>query len=408
MRKSRYIKIAAIFLATMLLASVSFAGKRCPSSLVPDIPSVWTEIVPIEVYPDFEYNGLKPGCAACPGCNPEYSFFVKGGIKDNLVIYFEGGGACWDSMNCLYAPTYTQEVNVTADDLNNYTSGIFDTDNPNNPFNGWYYVFIPYCTGDIHWGAADTVYQDYLDQIPGVNSWTIHHRGFVNFQVVLKWVTDNFLWPRKIFVTGSSAGGYGAIMAFPYIKQAFPFSRVYVLGDAANGVIGEDFQKSSIYNWNIQIPTWIPGFENGYTPDITMEDVYVDIAHYYPFSKLAQFSSAWDWNQTFFYYVMLDLYNPGNWQTGWPSVWCDWHNQMYTYVHETADQAPNYRYYISAGQYHTIMGSPQFYTENSAGELYNVWVRAMVRNPFGVFGGFLQGKWKNLECEECQDPVPCQ
>ncbi|RLB00593.1 MAG: hypothetical protein DRG37_02150, partial [Deltaproteobacteria bacterium] len=80
----------------------------------------------------------------------------------------------------------------------------------------------------------------------------------------------------------------------------------------------------------------------------------------------------------------------------------------YIYVHETADQAPNYRYYISAGQYHTIMGSPQFYTENSAGELYNVWVRAMVRNPFGVFGGILQGKWKNLECEECQDPVPCQ
>lgn len=126
-------------------------------------------------------------------------------------------------MNCLYAPTYTQEVNVTADDLNNYTNGILDTDNPNNPFNGWYYVFIPYCIGDIHWGAEDTVYQDYLDQIPCVDSWTIHHRGFVNFQVVLlKWVTDNFLWPRKIFVTGNSAGGYDAIMAFPYIKQAFP------------------------------------------------------------------------------------------------------------------------------------------------------------------------------------------
>ncbi len=408
MKRSTYIKMATIFLATILAASISFANDNCSGFLVPDIPGVWTKIIPSEVYPDFEYNGLKPGCAACPGCNPEYSFFVKGGVKDNLVIYFEGGGACWDSMNCLYVPTYTQEVNVDEDALNNYKSGIFDTDNPGNPFKGWYFVFIPYCTGDIHWGATDTVYQDYLDQIPGVDSWTIHHRGFVNFQVVLKWVTDNFLWPRKIFVTGSSAGGYGAIMAFPYIKQAFPFSMVYVLGDAANGVIGQDFQNSSIYNWNIQIPTWIPGFENGYTPDITMEDVYVDIARYYPFSKLSQFSTAWDWNQTFFYYVMLDLYNPGDWQTGWTSVWCDWHNQMYTYVHETADKTPNYRYYIGAGQYHTIMGSPQFYTEKSAGELYSEWVRAMVRNPFGVFGGPLQGKWKNLECKDCQDPVPCQ
>jgi len=406
MKRFNYIKVGLFMLVAVLIASSSFAGTR-RKNFVPNLPQVWTEIDPAVVYPDFEYNGLKPGCAACPGCNPEYSFFVKGGTKDNIVVYFEGGGACWDSMNCLYAPTYTQEVNMTADDLNNYTDGISDTDNPDNPFNGWYFVFIPYCTGDIHWGATDTVYQDYLGLIPGVDSWTIHHRGFVNFQVVMKWIKDNFMWPRKIFVTGSSGGGYGAIMGFPYIKQAFPFSRVYALGDAANGVIGQDFQKGSIFNWNIQIPTWIPGFENGYTPDITMEDVYVDIAHYYPLSKFAQFSTAWDWNQTFFYYVMLDLYNPGNWQTGWPSVWCDWHNQMYTYVHETADQAPNYRYYISAGQYHTIMGSPQFYSEDSAGELYSDWVRAMVRNPFGLFGGFLQGKWKNLECEDCQDPMPC-
>ena len=87
---------------------------------------------------------------------------------------------------------------------------------------------------------------------------TIKHRGFVNFQVVLRWVEDNFSWPQKIFVTGSSAGSYGAIMAFPYIKEAFPWSKAYVLGDAGNGVTGGTFQTESIDNWDIQMPQWIP------------------------------------------------------------------------------------------------------------------------------------------------------
>ncbi len=397
----------AVFLALFLSASTSVAMHR----LVPDLPDGITQIFPSEIYPDFTYNGLAPSCAACPdptNCSPQFSFFVKGGTVNKLVIYFQGGGACWDSMNCLYYPTYSRSVPPLELVADTAGKGILDTANPANPFKDWYFVYIPYCTGDIHWGARDNSYPDYLGAIPGVDSWTIRHRGFVNFQVVLKWVQDNFLLPRKIFVTGSSAGSYGAIMGFPYIREAYPWSVISVLGDAGNGVVEPYFQTTAIYNWDVQIPAWIPGFEAGYTPDMTMSDMYTGIAAYYPLSKVAQFSTAWDWNQTFFYNVMLNIHDPGSWgEAYWPLVWCDWNQQMLGLAHDTAAAAPNYRYYISAGIYHTIMTSPDFYTESSAGVPFVEWVDAMVNNPFGLLHPRFQGKWKNLECEDCGDPVPC-
>ena len=284
--------------------------------------------------------------------------------------------------------------------------GIFDAKNPDNPFKDWYFVYIPYCTGDIHWGASDVDYVDFLDFLP-TDSWTIRHRGFVNFKLVMQWVEENFQMPFRIFVTGSSAGGYGAIMGFPTIKEAYPDSQVYVLGDAANGIVGEDFQEDSIFNWDIQVPTWIPGFEAGYTPDMEISDVYLNIADYYTDSKLGQFTTAWDWNQTFFYYVMLNIDDPGSWETGWPAEWCSWNSKMLDYAYETADGAPNYRYYIAAGDYHTIMMSPEFYTEDSAGVSFAKWVKMMVNNPLNPHWGSPGGKWQNVECTDCLDPLPC-
>jgi len=226
---------------------------------------------------------------------------------------------------------------------------------------------------------------------------TIQHRGFVNFQAVLDYLEKSNVDPGKIFVTGSSAGSYGATIAFPYIKQSFPWANGFLLGDAGNGVLGGTFQEEGIKNWNVQLPDWI--FPDGYTEDMTMEQVYTDIAAEYPWDKLAQYTTAWDWNQTFFYNVMLNINNPGDWGN-WPLVWCDWRGQMLETVYGTAAEAPNYRYYIAAGTDHTVMmsNSNKFFLEESGGTSYAKWLKNMMQTP---------KKWKNQECEDCGDPTPC-
>lgn len=402
MKYSKKIMIVIAITLAFLLSPPSFAGEPRSKKFLPNIPQVWTQIIPEPT----EYMGrsLFPTCIGLPGTNSEFSFFAKGGSVNNLVVFFDGGGACWESMNAIYYPTCSLEVNETVGDLE-AAGGIFDTDNPANPFNNWSFVTIPYCTGDIHWGSNDHDYPDYLEMYPGLDSITLHHRGFDNFLVVLKWMTENFKRPHKIFVTGSSAGSYGATLSFPYIQEAFPKAKASLLGDSGNGVVSDDFHNFYINNWGIQdnLPFWIPGFDRPFS-EYDLDEMYIMIADYYPHRKIAQYTTAWDWNQTWFYNVMLNIHNPAEWDNFLP-IWCDWHDQMVNLVDSAAD-APNYRYYIGAGTDHTVVGYNKFYSEDSAGVALVDWVDAMVRNQGGTrgHGGI---PWENLECEDCLDPLPC-
>lgn len=223
-------------------------------------------------------------------------------------------------------------------------------------------------------------------------------QGFVNFQVVLKWIRDNFRGPRKIFVAGSSAGAYGAILAAPYIQEAFPHSMVYVLGDAGDGVVSEDFFSGPMQNWNPQFPTWIDGFDE--PGDLTLAKMYILIGEYYPRARLAQYADAWDATQAWFYNLMLSdefgvpyVRQPFTWgELPYPDVWCDWHDQMRAYAQQTAGQIPNYRYYIAPGTEHTILISPSFYTEKSSGYAFRKWVKRMLKRRR------ISRKWSNVEC----------
>ena len=366
MKCFKILKISIFFLSFLLTVSIALADG---------LPDEWTEINPV----GFEFNGLTPACSDAPGTtDDEFTFFVKGGKKNNIVVFFQGGGACWDYMNCVAAPTYTreqaEELSQFSDDMEGY--GLFDQTEKANPFKDWGFVYIPYCTGDLFWGANDANYY----------GTTIKHRGFVNFQAVLNYLENNTNYPGKIFVTGSSAGSYGATIAFPYIKQSFKWSNVYLLGDAGAGVMGGTFPTQGIYNWNVQLPDWI--FPDGYDPDMTMNEIYSLMAAEYPLSRLAQYSTAFDGTQIFFYNVMLNVDNPYVWNDITPEVAGTWHYTMKNYAQYTAATSPNYRYYIGAGFVHTIMMSPKFYTEESAGGTsFTGWVRQMMKSP---------KKWKSV------------
>jgi len=366
MKRFKILKIGIIFLSFLLSVSIALAGG---------LPDEWTEISPA----GFSFNGLTPACSGAPGTtDDEFSFFVKGGKKNNIVVFFQGGGACWDYVNCVAAPTYTQQqqevLEMFSDDMEGY--GLFDQTEKNNPFKDWGFVYIPYCTGDLFWGANDANYY----------GTTIKHRGFVNFQAVLNYLENNTNYPGKIFVTGSSAGSYGATIAFPYIKQSFKWSNVYLLGDAGAGVLGGTFPTEGINNWNVQMPDWL--FPGGYNPSLTMPVVYSAIAAEYPWSRLAQYTTAFDGTQIFFYNVMLNIDNPYVWYDITPEVAGTWHYTMKNYSQYTAATSPNYRYYIGAGTVHTIMMSPKFYTEDTAGgEPFVDWVRQMMKSP---------KKWKSV------------
>ena len=93
-----------------------------------------------------------------PTCiyNTPYHFFVKRGSVNKLLMYYQGGGACWEQKTC-QIPICDSEVNPAGGDNpnNSFGTGFADLTNPENPFKDWNIVFVSYCTCDVHFGDSD-------------------------------------------------------------------------------------------------------------------------------------------------------------------------------------------------------------------------------------------------------------
>ena len=351
------------------------------SALVsPRVSTDWTMVTPNAEVP-YEGKTLAPTCSA----GTPWVFFVKRGTVNKTLMYYQGGGACWDYISCRL-PTHKTTAGPN-DNPANATTGFANLSNPDNPFRDWNAVFVPYCTGDVHWGDA------VVNHVLGKQSITIHHKGFVNAQVAEKWAREHFVNPDEVFVTGSSAGAYGAIVnSLPLQQKVWPSSHFDVLGDAGNGVITQDFLENDIAKWGVEknLPDWIPGLNRPLT-ELNAADLWTESALFYPRSRFANYAAAYDGGQggqTGFYNVMLNPGNPIAWISWWPPS-CEWNATMRSLVQDSASRAENYRYYIGSGSRHTMWGSNKVYTDTTGGVPTIVrWIRAML-------GGTLD--WTNVE-----------
>lgn len=374
------------------------------TTISPNVPTTWTMITP-DSEVDYQGKTLRPICSL----GTDYVFFVKRGSVNKLLVYYQGGGACFDWFTCGGIGSMTcKDATGPGDNPASYTNGFGDLTNPLNPFKDWNAVFIPYCTCDVHWG-------DKVNYYPGPPSIQIYHRGFHNAQVVERWAREHFVTPTDIFVTGSSAGAYGAIMNGIYLHKAYPASRLSVVGDAGNGVITDDFlsgvipggRKWGIKNWGVEnnLPVWIPGIDLP-IEDLSISKLWANAANFYPRSMFGQYTTAWDGSgggQVAFYNVMLNPNDLINWPKWWEPT-CQWHDNMVTLVNEAVALSTNnnYRYYIGAGSRHTMWGSDKVYTDTTGGVPTVLdWITDMMTDPTGP-------NWINAQCSTCNLVDTCQ
>ncbi len=376
---------------------------------LPDIPSQWTMIQPGPV----QVGGtvFRPTCSGLPGTDPTFRFWAKLGSADGVVVFFEGGGACWDDLTCSFpiaaglppqVPQFYVPAIASTVDPSTF-NGVFDLANPANPVRDWTFVYIPYCTADVHLGSATRDYHNAGNPVlPLPATFSIRHRGFDNFMVVLDWMRSHIVRdPNRILVTGSSAGAYGATGNFAWIAEAYPRSHLYVLADAGQGVttVAWDYGLPGRESWNLTLPPTVVGA--GEPPPRTWEILRI-AAERYPHAKVSQFTTRVDGVQVAFYSVMKQFYGPGGLC---PSPAADWNQQMVAALGAYAG-TDNYRFYVAAGTYHTIMRSPTFYSEASAGVPFSEWLAGMLRSEGGT-GGEGGLPWSDAACPDCLVPVPC-
>ena len=159
-------------------------------------------------------------------------------MSTKLFIYFEGGGACANPGFCTLNPAdvshqfsgkgqiaiaSTSLVNVAQDPGKD---GIFNFSETTNPYKDWNMVYIPYCTGDVHFGANPN------GTIEGVTG-THNFSGAANSQAVIARTLATWPDTTRFIAGGSSAGGYGAGLNFGVIQDSFADAEGSVVLDAS-------------------------------------------------------------------------------------------------------------------------------------------------------------------------------
>jgi len=306
--------------------------------------------------------------AVCARGTP-YSFFVHEGEPDKLMVYFQGGGACWGADTCKEGGTF--DDSVTAGELNRY-QGIFDFDNAANPVADYSVVVVAYCTGDVHTGAAEQSYRS------GGESFNIQFDGFTNAQAVLDWTYEHFEQPSELIITGSSAGAYGAIFHAPYILSHYPDARAVVFGDAGVGITAPDWD--GLETWGTLDNLYSgDGFVDVEAGEAFSRTLYEAAAGTFPNAEFAIFTTYADYVQAGFYAL----------QGGEG----DWTAAMQAQIAEL-DAQDNVSAYVAWGGTHAILPTPLFYRMQVEGVTLRDWFAGLVSgdNPPSVL------------CVDCETP----
>jgi hypothetical protein len=181
-------------------------------------PSPW-DGEPLPDAPPGEWTWVGFPDAHCRD-GSETGIGVRYGTGDGLVIYFQGGGACFNALTCANNPDHHDEGNFPGPD-----GGIFDGDAATNPVGDWSFIFVPYCTGDVHSGTRPDT------SVPG-GPMNQRFVGYLNVEAYLERVVPTFSGVSHVLVTGESAGGFGAAFNYDRIADAFPGTKVTLLDDS--------------------------------------------------------------------------------------------------------------------------------------------------------------------------------
>jgi hypothetical protein len=208
--------------------------------------------------------------------------------------------------------------------------GLFDRTVANNPYKDSSFVFVPYCTGDIHAGDAE---QQFL-----FPPRTMHFSGRKNLEAFLERIVPAFHAASRVTLIGASAGGFGAAINYWRVQEAFGSTRVDLVDDSG---IALDQKQMPLF------PIWKKAWNmDGALPpdcDECKKNVGALPAYYsktYPGSRMALLSYDLD-NVISVFFLMNQKSFAGNLE--------DW---LGTHV----APLPNMRFFVAHGASHVLLG----------------------------------------------------
>jgi hypothetical protein len=313
------------------IAAVALIGVGCSGSQpASSAPGSWKKIAP----------GGKTRCAR----GGPYSFWLRRGDPEKLLVFFQGGGGCFDQRTCAIGSTWFDD-RVDAQDDPRFNGGVLELDNPQNPFREWSIVYLPSCTGDVHTGTRVVRY----------GRLRVHQKGFVNARAALARTYREFPHASVVFIAGCSAGSVGSAFHADAIIGHYPDARVAQLGDSLAFVF---HRPVSLASWGTH-SVFPPFFRIG-NRRWTMVEFLTRLAREHPDVAFARFNHASDGVQEQFYEAVGG--RPGGFE---PRL---------RRAEKTLKRLPNYRSYLACGFNHCALPTPEFYSLEVGGTPLRDWV----------------------------------
>ncbi|MEM1043150.1 MAG: pectin acetylesterase-family hydrolase [Bacteroidota bacterium] len=272
--------------------------------------------------------------------------------SDDLVIYLEGGGACFSPETCSVNPAAFGEAEfvnpVTGFVATGGNLGLFNADDPSNPIGDWNAVYVPYCTGDVHGGSAPDALVlgvDGLQQFVG-------HR---NIEAYLALLRPAFADVDEVLLTGSSAGGFGSLVNFAAVADAFDGASLTLLDDSGPILFSDAVFTPTLGGAFAQLFNFPASFPDDagalFQPD-GLQGVYAYYDQRYPDATFGL--SSYTQDQTIRFFFGFDPL------TGMPFEITG--EQFEAALEETAATIPDsWGTYLAAGADHTFLRFPDRY-----------------------------------------------
>ncbi len=363
----------AVFVCAILLAAVGAAALGCRTGDEPPTvaePTVFSALAT-------GWNKLSPGGDTVCSDGSAFHFFARPGDPAKLLVYFQGGGACWTGRTCdldldpTYRPTAIAEL-VEAQPgeprPERAMKGIFDFTRVENPVADYSMVFVPYCSGDVHIGNRQSSYQAPPAQGHEAHQFTVQHRGYRNATAALEWTFDVFAAPTEVFVTGSSAGSIPSPFYAHLVQTRYPAARVTQLGDGAGGYRRGEGNDVPSEQWGAVavLAAELPYFANMSASAFTFEHLYIATGLQHPRMTLAEYDAAEDEVQLGFLQLIGIPEGTGLLQ------------QLDANRADIEARVDRFRSFTAGGETHTILGRDFFYTYRVGDTTFRDWFAALV------------------------------
>jgi len=213
-------------------------GEQCDDGNDNDFDGCRSDCTLVELLdpPPLEWTYVEVPGTRCMDGSPAGFGVSHNPESTNVMIYLEGGGACF-SDSCDFTAFNIPFIPPG--------DGIFSRSNSANPVKDWTMIYVPYCTGDIHAGDGEKQLGGQLRQF----------RGYSNISTYLEQWVPSFPADR-VLLTGISAGGFGAALNGMQVADAYGEQvELTIIDDSgpplSNDVIPPCLQTLFRETWNL-------------------------------------------------------------------------------------------------------------------------------------------------------------